>query len=173
MNLLFILTALLTHSYAQPPKKTAVPLKILYFGDSHSVAPLAPFGLTMNQLLRALPNARVETHARCGSTLEWWYTGKPSVCGSYDQNALGKVWKPKNPNSVATPKIASILQGMKPHLIVIEMGGNYLGAYQPTEKFKTDAAPFLLAVKKLKTDQNTRCIWVGRPSRRDPEAHLA
>ena len=149
--------------------------KILYFGDSHSVATVGPFGIRMNQLLRALPNAEVITHARCGSIMSWWYSGKPTACGYFDQDTNGIALPPvpvKNtPWDVKadTPIILSEIETAKPDLIVVEMGGNYTMSIHPLETIKEELSLFISDLKKSQATGlfNSNCVWIGPPARRD------
>lgn len=149
---------------------------VLFFGDSHSVATYGPFGQTMNKLLRTLPGARVTMRARCGSIIEWWYTGHEATCGYFDQDPDGpalpaqrpadsKHKTPWYPTHAPSPKILSLVETAKPNLIVVEMGGNYI--YSDNLEFvKKDIATFIADIAKLKPKVD--CVWIGHPSRRIP-----
>jgi hypothetical protein len=145
--------------------------KILYFGDSHSVG---PFGVRMDYLLRKLPAAEVVTYSRCGSIIEWWYSGHSTTCGFRDVDAKGKITpqlprpttanpKPPLPVIAVTPKIVPIIDEYKPDLLVVEMGGNYQHANHPIEDAKRDIGVFIAEIQRLKIN----CVWMGPPSRRD------
>ncbi len=131
--------------------------KILFIGDSHSVATVGPFGIRMNQLLRSLPNAEVEFHARCGSVMSWWYSGKSTTCGYFDQGAKGKA---KGAMIAPTPKIIPILERTPFDLIIVELGANYRFAENPPELAKQEIQKFISDLK------GTNCIWIGPPTRR-------
>lgn len=149
--------------------------RILYFGDSHSVATAGPFGIRMNQLLRELPEAEVETHARCGSTMGWWYSGKSTTCGYFDQNSAGKPLPPKPARgekwlaNAPTPKIIPLIEKIKPELIVIEMGGNYTHAFHPALAIKEEVGKFIADLQIQKSKSKLDCVWIGLPSRRLPK----
>lgn len=146
--------------------------KVLFFGDSHSVATVGPFGIKMNQLIRSLPGAKVITHARCGSVMGSWYQNWKTSCGYFDQNAEGETQphlipataekKAYWPLSATTPKIISIIDQFKPDLIVVEMGGNYTHANDPEKSARTEIKKFIEDVKTRKID----CVWIGPPARR-------
>jgi hypothetical protein len=168
---IFGLGALLLTFFSSPTQAA----KILFFGDSHSVATVGPFGIRMNELLRSLPNAEVETHARCGSVMAWWYSGKSTSCGYFDQAATGPALPPK-PNrnekwavNAPTPKIAALLQKLNPDLVVIEMGGNYTHANNPIESVKDEIGKFITDLQIQKNKSKLDCVWIGLPSRRLPK----
>lgn len=158
----------------------AYAAKILYFGDSHSVATSGPFGIKMNELLRALPDAQVYTHARCGSVMSWWYNGHATTCGYYDQNPTGR-FVPRLPSggnwptNAPTPKIIPLISSIKPDLIVVEMGGNYTHYFNETlpciAVAKKEVSKFIEDVKAIKEKEKlkTDCVWIGMPSRRMPD----
>jgi hypothetical protein len=158
--------------FLSPLKSNAA--KILFFGDSHSVATAAPFGIRMNKLLRALPNSQVITHARCGSVVSSWYNEWKTTCGYYDQNAQGEIspqlipttqeTKAHWPSTASTPKIMSIINQFKPNLIVVEMGGNYSNHADPSASASSSSEikKFIDDIKALNID----CVWVGPPARR-------
>jgi hypothetical protein len=168
LTLLIALTTLSPNAHA---------IKILFFGDSHSVATVGPFGIRMNNLLRSIPNAEVTTHARCGSILSWWYSGKSTTCGYFDQSPQGEPLPPiPTPGgswavNAPTPKIIPLIEEIKPDLIVIEMGGNYQHANNPNALIKSELGKFITDLENFKKtfQTNTQCVWIGLPSRRLPE----
>jgi hypothetical protein len=135
--------------------------RILFIGDSHSTAPFAPFGSKMNTLLRTLPKAEVSFHSRCGSIVNWWYSGINDRCGFFDQEAEEGPLSGKNK---PTPLIASMMDQLNPQLIIIELGANYMYGNDWAANAKTD-------VQKLVEDLRKRsipCLWVGQPDYRLP-----
>ncbi len=168
MNKLIATSTLLFSSF------NAEAAKILFFGDSHSVATVAPFGSQMNKNLRAIPDAEVITHARCGSVISSWYNEWKTTCGYYDQNAKGEYTphlilatqesKAYWPTTATTPKIMSIIDQFKPDLIVVEMGGNYTNNPDPSASASADTE-----VKRFIDDVKSKgidCVWIGPPARR-------
>ena len=134
----------------------------------------------MNELLRSLPNTDVTTHARCGSIIEWWYTGHATTCGFFDETPAGQKQPIDYKNVTApTPLIVPILESLLPNLIVVETGGNYLGLNN-LEYVKKDIGNLILEISKLKTPINwfiasllpapkVECVWVGPPAHRIPQ----
>jgi len=155
--------------------------RILFFGDSQSVATYGPFGMTMNKLLRELPNALVTTHARCGSVMGSWYTGWSTGCGYYDEDSFGTTLPKLHaadanhkteyyPNNAPTPKIVPIIHTFLPELIVVEMGGNYTKSKDPLNEIKSEVGTFITDVQTYQhsTPSKVECVWVGPPAHRIP-----
>lgn len=143
------------------PLNSAHAGKILLIGDSHSTAPFAPFGSRMNELLRGLPKSEVSFYSRCGSIVNWWYQGIGGNCGFYDQEPTG----PANSGmSLPAPNVVTKLDTIKPDLMIVELGANYMQFNDWTKEAKEDVAKLVkdISVRKIP------CIWVGQPSRRMP-----
>ncbi len=135
--------------------------RILLIGDSHTTAPYAPFGSRLNSLLRTLPHAEVSFHSRCGSVAQWWYSGVSDRCGFFDQEPEGPSEEGKNQ---PTPLIKSMLDTFQPHLLIVELGANYMSGNDWAAYAKSD-------IQKLVDDIRIRkipCLWVGQPDYRLP-----
>ena len=127
---------------------------ILFIGDSHSVG---PFGWKMDELLRTVPGARVGTYSSCGSIYQWWETAKPTPCGYFFRSVDGKTEKgTKGP----TPIFDTLMKEVKPDLVVVELGANYVG-YDDT--FAVNDMKKL--VKKISA-AGASCFWITKPDSR-------
>lgn len=133
----------------------AAAANILFIGDSHSVG---PFGWKMDELLRAVPGAKVGTYSSCGSIFQWWESGKPTPCGYFFRDMAGNTEKgTKGP----TPIFDNLMKEVKPSLVVVELGANYAGF--PSDDFAVNDMKKL--VKKL-ADSGAACFWVTKPDSR-------
>jgi len=128
---------------------------ILFIGDSHSVG---PFGWKMDELLRAVPGAKVGTYSSCGSIFQWWETGKATPCGYFFRNTSGETSKgTKGP----TPIFDTLMKAVKPALVIVELGANYAG--YPSDDFAVTDMQKL--VKKI-SDSGAACFWITKPDAR-------
>ncbi len=139
----------------------AFAAKILYIGDSHSTAPRAPFGAKMNTLLRSLPDAEVSFHSRCGSTVNWWYTGFVSKCGFFDQGPIGEA---TGGLSSPTPSVVELLNALTPSMIIVQLGANYMSGPDWSTYAKKDIQKLVDEIQSRKIP----CLWVGLPDYRLP-----
>jgi len=128
---------------------------ILYIGDSHSVG---PFGWKMDELLRTTPGAKAATYASCGSIAQWWETGKKTPCGYYFRDISGKLEKG---NTGPTPIFSTLLENVKPDLVVVELGANYSG--YPSDDFAVEDMKKM--VKRI-SDSGATCFWITQPDSR-------
>ncbi len=127
---------------------------VLFVGDSHSVG---PFGWKLGELLRA-GGQQAASYASCGSIAQWWVTGKPTPCGYFFRDLEGKTEKgAKGP----TPIFTELLAGVKPDVVVVELGANY--ANIPSDEFAVkDMADMARKIKAAGAD----CYWVTKPDSR-------
>lgn len=127
---------------------------VLFVGDSHSVG---PFGWALDQNLRDAGHT-VATYASCGSIPKWWTTGQKTTCGFFSRNLLGhKI----SLNSGPTPIMDDLLRDIKPEVVMIEFGGNYLNT--PSDEFvKKDIKNFVDKVKAA----GAACFWITQPDSR-------
>lgn len=133
---------------------------VLFVGDSHSVG---PFGWALDQHMRDAGHD-VATYASCGSIPKWWSTGQKTSCGFFSRDLKGT--KTSLTNS-PTPLIDSLLADIKPDVVVMEFGGNYL---------KTPSADYITQdiksfVKKVK-DSGARCLWITQPDSRTNRSEI-
>ena len=128
---------------------------VLFVGDSHSVG---PFGWTLDQNLRD-GGHQVATFASCGSSPKWWSTGQKTPCGFFSRDLKGtKVQLPQSP----TPIMDDLLADIKPDVVVMEFGGNYLNT--PSDEFvKKDIRTFITKIKAT----GAACFWITNPDTRN------
>ena len=151
MKFLILLSLLSSNLYAST---------VLFVGDSHSVG---PFGWALDQNMRDAGH-EVATYASCGSIPKWWTTGQKTTCGFYSRDLKGIK---TTLNSAPTPIMNTLLADVKPDIVVIEFGGNYL---------KTPSADYITKdikafVKKVK-DTGARCMWITQPDSRANRAEI-
>lgn len=126
---------------------------VLFMGDSHSVG---PFGWAMDQQLRDAGH-EVATYASCGSVAKWWFTGKETPCGYFSRDLTGKKTQTtKHP----TPLITNLLGDIKPDVVVIEFGGNYLNLSE--EFVKKDLGNLIETIKA----NGSQCYFITNPDTR-------
>lgn len=133
---------------------------VLFVGDSHSVG---PFGWTLDQNFRDAGH-QVATYASCGSIPKWFITGQNTPCGFFSRDLKGtKVQVTKNP----TPLIDKLLSDIKPDVVVMEFGGNYLNL--PNDDFvKNDIKTFIAKIKAT----GAACFWITNPDTRNNRAAI-
>lgn len=133
---------------------------VLFVGDSHSVG---PFGWTFDQNLRD-GGHQVATYASCGSIPKWWITGQQTPCGFFSRDLEGiKVQVTKAP----TPFMDALLSDIKPDVVVMEFGGNYLNI--PSDDFvKNDIKTFIAKIKAA----GAACFWITNPDTRSNRAAI-
>jgi hypothetical protein len=133
---------------------------VLFVGDSHSVG---PFGWAMDQHLRDAGH-EVATYASCGSIPKWWSTGQKTPCGFFSRDLKGtKVQLNQSP----TPLMDKLLADIKPDVVVMEFGGNYLAT--PSDEFvKKDIKSFIAKIKS----SGAACFWITNPDTRNNRAAI-
>lgn len=133
---------------------------VLFVGDSHSVG---PFGWALDQNLRDAGHA-VATYASCGSIPRWWVTGQKTTCGYFSRDIKGnKTQLDQSP----TPLMNNLLSDIKPDVVVMEFGGNYVKT--PSDEFViNDIKNF---IKKIKAS-GTQCFWITNPDTRKFRADI-
>ena len=133
---------------------------VLFIGDSHSVG---PFGWAFDQHLRDAGHT-VGTYASCGSIPRWWFTGQKTTCGYFSRDLKGEKLQSKE---AQTPLINNLLQEMKPDVVVMEFGGNYV---------KTPSDDFVISdIKKIVThvkSTGAQCFWITNPDTRNFRSEL-
>jgi hypothetical protein len=133
---------------------------VLFVGDSHSVG---PFGWAFDQNLRN-DGHQVATFASCGSIPKWWTTGQKTPCGFFSRDLKGtKVQL----NQAPTPIIDELISEIKPDVVVMEFGGNYLNT--PSDDFvKKDIRSFIAKIKA----SGAACFWITNPDTRNNRAAI-
>jgi hypothetical protein len=128
---------------------------VLFVGDSHSVG---PFGWNLDQNLRDAGH-EVATYASCGSIPRWWSTGQKTTCGYFSRDLKGTKLQL---NQAITPLMSTLLSQIKPDVVVMEFGGNYLNT--PSDDFIVkDIQAF---VSKIKAS-GAACFWITNPDTRN------
>lgn len=127
---------------------------VLFVGDSHSVG---PFGWSLDQNLRDAGH-EVATFASCGSIPKWWISGQKTTCGYFSRDLKGtKVQL----NQAPTPLINSLLNNIKPDVVIMEFGGNYLN--MPNDDFVINDIKKIIS--KIKSS-GAACFWITHPDTR-------
>lgn len=128
---------------------------VLFVGDSHSVG---PFGWAMDQHLRDAGHT-VGTYASCGSIPRWWTTGQKTTCGYFQRDVKGiKISLNQSP----TPLMSNLLTDIKPDVVVMEFGGNYLKT--PSDEFVIqDIKNFIGMIKA----SGAECFFITNPDTRN------
>ncbi|MDD2863725.1 MAG: hypothetical protein PHC99_03255 [Methylococcales bacterium] len=137
-------------------KPKPVLQRVLYIGDSHSVG---IFGHTMTTLIRDdLPkNVALMAVASCGSEPRWWLEGKTTNCGLrtlYPNGFDDEIHKAQ------TPKIAELLNIVKPKITIVQLGSNLVLVSDEEREKSTDAMMDLIEHK------GGQCVWISAPDSR-------
>lgn len=128
---------------------------VLFIGDSHSVG---PFGWALDQHLRDAQHS-VATYASCGSIPKWWTTGQKTTCGYFSRDLKGtKV----SLNTSPTPLMDNLLRDIKPDVVVMEFGGNYVKT--PSDDFVIKDIKAIVAKVKA---SGAACFWITNPDSRN------
>jgi hypothetical protein len=129
---------------------------ILLIGDSHVVG---NFGHALTDIIATkLPESTIITVASCGSTPRWWLTRHKTMCGFWRHDSNGHELSSRE---YVTPKLESLLDEIKPELIIIALGTNLF--FQKHQIQRSEITSILNEIKG-KVD---RCIWVGPPDTRN------
>lgn len=133
---------------------------VLFVGDSHSVG---PFGQTLDQHLRDAGH-NVGTYTSCGSIPKWFTNGQKTTCGYFQRDLKGtKFTATVNP----TPIMDNLLADVKPDVVVLEFGGNYVGI--PSDDFvKKDISSFIAKIKAT----GAACFFITNPDTRSNRAAI-
>lgn len=133
---------------------------VLFVGDSHSVG---PFGWALDQHLRN-EGHEVSTYASCGSIGKWWVTGQVTPCGYFSRTADGvKVEATVHP----TPILSNLIAEIRPQIVIIELGGNYLKL--PNDDF---VIKDIQSMVQQVLDSGSRCFWITNPDSRANRAEI-
>jgi hypothetical protein len=127
---------------------------VLFIGDSHSVG---PFGWAFDQHLRDAQHS-VATYASCGSIPKWWTTGQKTPCGYFSRDLKGVKTQLQ---TAPTPLLNNLLKEVKPDVVVMEFGGNYL--VTPSDDFVIKDIRQIVATVKT---SGAACFWITNPDTR-------
>lgn len=127
---------------------------VLFIGDSHSVG---PFGWQLDENLRQAGH-QVATYASCGSIPKWWNNGQKTTCGYFSKDLKGMKTQT---NAHPTPLIKNLLNDIRPDVVILEFGGNYV--YTPSEEFIINDMKGI--VQQVKAS-GAQCFWVTNPDTR-------
>lgn len=127
---------------------------VLIIGDSHSVG---PFGWHLDELLRN-DGHQVATYASCGSTAQWWFSGKKTGCGYYQRDLNGEVTRA---NIYSTPLVKDLLKTIKPNVVIIELGSNYVKNFNDDGVIKE-----MRDLARTIKDSGSTCYWLTPPDMR-------
>ncbi len=133
---------------------------ILFIGDSHSVG---PFGWYLDQHLRD-DQHQVATYASCGSIPRWWMNGQVTPCGYFSRDLNGIKTQL---TSAPTPILTQLLSDIKPDVVVMEFGGNYVTT--PSDDF------VIKDIRKIVSDvkeSGAACFWITNPDTRKNREHI-
>lgn len=123
---------------------------------------MGPFGQTLDQLLRTLPEAQVASYASCGSIAKWWYNQTNTPCGFFFHPENSAI---QSGTKTPTPLFSPIINQMKPHLTIVELGANYAG--MPNDEFAiNDMKKMAIEIR----NSGSECLWVTKPDSRDRTA---
>lgn len=151
IRLLILILFFLTEAFAST---------VLFIGDSHSVG---PFGWYFDQHLRDNQH-QVATYASCGSIPRWWMTGQATPCGYFSRDLNGVKTQLA---SAPTPILDQLLSEIKPEVVVMEFGGNYVTT--PSDDF------VIKDIRKIVSDieaTGAACFWITNPDTRKNREHI-
>lgn len=133
---------------------------VLFVGDSHSVG---PFGWALDQHFRDSGHSTA-TYASCGSIPRWWITGQKTTCGYFSRDLKGTKTQL---NQSATPLMSNLLEDIKPDVVVMEFGGNYVKTPSDDYVIK-DIKNFIAKIKA----SGAKCFWITNPDTRTYRSEL-
>jgi len=126
---------------------------VLMIGGSHTVG---PFGWYVDQNLRNEGHT-VATYGSCGSVARWWVNGgKRSSCGYFARTTSGEKLK-----LTQTPKLETLLNLVKPNIVLIQFGGNYVKSSDA--EIKRDIKSLI----SLVTNSGAQCLFITNPDGRN------
>ena len=132
---------------------------ILLITDSHGVG---AFGREMEDALRRIPNAQVDTYAMGGAIPDSFFDGFVSNCTYVKHTDNHTPPGPRSCGHDPTPRLPDILHGQT---VVIALGTNLLwNAAQPG--VWEDIEHSLARMANYAHEHSARCLWVGPPDLR-------
>ncbi|MFZ2956546.1 MAG: hypothetical protein WA705_06625 [Candidatus Ozemobacteraceae bacterium] len=131
--------------------------RILHIGDSHTVG---IYGSTFDSLLRET-GAKVMTVGVAGSSPGWYLNGTVTKCGFFSRDIDEVAYRPADwREPVATPLIGTLIEKVKPGIIIVSLGANLVGASD--SRIQTECRRLIEAL----TSANALIIWIGPPNSR-------
>lgn len=130
--------------------------RVLFISDSHGVG---PFGEEMDETLRKIPHATVDTYAIGASQPDSFLTGFTTTCGFIGHCDNHTPPAPRGCNTLAAPILKDILHGQA---VVVAEGTNQIADSRGWE-FAQNAVEELVTIIQ---HQGSRCVWVGPPKMR-------
>lgn len=140
-------------SVAEPPAKSRP--RVLVLGDSLL---FGAFGSSLEENLRGR-GGDVWLHGSCGASSVSFLRGIRSECGSVHHEPDKAVLRVTGPS--ATPKLESMLAGVRPDVAVLVLGTNFLCC-------SAQSAPDVRELVDRLAEAHVPCLWVGLPSFHEP-----
>jgi hypothetical protein len=131
----------------------ALALNVLHIGDSHSAG---IFGWEIDKLFRATEGVDQETYGSCGAVAKWYFTSKKTPCGYFFKTQTTS----EQGTNAFTPHLPTLVENFLPHVISVEMGGNYAG--YDNSFIKSD----IKKTVKFINDTGAICVWISAPDSR-------
>ncbi len=147
------------------PAKTSPeePPSILMVGDSLSVG---KFGEVIQTHFEQ-KNYPVSVYASCGSSPEHWLRGEPDFytkCGYRQHTGNSDVFSDfvngRPPRRTRTPKIESLIEKLKPTVVIVQLGTNWMDRSLSEPQMESYLHRFLKAAKHAPV---RRVIWITPP----------
>jgi hypothetical protein len=130
---------------------------VLLLGDSHTIG---PFGQKLDQLMRAQLTQQLYTYASCGSTADWFLTGKNSLCGTWSSTPKdGSIFN----TTGATPIAGQLITRFKPKMTIVALGTNYATRDLKNPDQRTAIKNEMSELAKLIRKSGSVCFWVSLP----------
>ncbi|MBI2607111.1 MAG: SGNH/GDSL hydrolase family protein [Deltaproteobacteria bacterium] len=149
---LFLASAFLFSGISAPAAKAD---RILFIGDSHAAG---TFGRVLDERLRTIADAEVTSFGSCGSSPAWWFKGTSTPCGYFERLSGQREGKYKKTSP--TPLLPTLLETLKPGVVIIEQGANLV--LESAEVITAQTRKMAEAVVK----SGARCAWIGPPHSR-------
>ncbi len=163
--------------------------RVLYIGDSHSVGEI---GREFERELHALPDVKTGFYASCGSRPSSWLSGNGGGCGYRARDITGLAFGRPGKLPVTTtvgeegkivskrtdpiPLLSDLLRQTKPDLVIVELGGNLVRAFNETKGVNDDGkacqSDRASVEKSIRTmvaqikQKGARCAWIAPPHSR-------
>lgn len=140
--------------------KRPITEKVLYVGDSLSVD---TFGeMVSDYLVRTYSRANVAFYASCGSSPESWLSDEPvfeTKCG-YRQLVPSQQLIFGDRMRHSTPKIERLVREMKPTIVIVQQGTNWMDRPLDDAKISSILDRFIGAIHR---NTNCRIYWISPP----------
>jgi hypothetical protein len=132
---------------------------ILLLTDSHGVG---AFGYEMEDALRRIPNAQVDTYAIGGATPDSFFDGFQSSCTYVAHTDNQTRPGPRACGHAPTPRVSEVLHGQ---IAVIELGTNLMWNLDAPDAWG-QAERSLRRMAEYAQAHSSLCLWVGPPDMR-------